>query len=63
MCNIYSVLINYREENEMNKYERVYNWTMVELDRTINDYPIDQNIKDWLIMLKGSMEYNLNKEI
>jgi len=36
---------------------------MVELDRTINDYPIDQNIKDWLIMLKGSMEYNLNKEI
>ena len=63
MCNIYSVLINYREENEMNKYERVYKWTMVELDRTINDYPIDQNIKDWLIMLKGSMEYNLNKEI
>jgi len=63
MCNIYSVLINYREENDMNKYERVYNWTMVELDRTINDYPIDQNIKDWLKMLKGSMEYNLNKEI
>ena len=47
----------------MNKYERVYNWTMVELDRTINDYPIDQNIKDWLKMLKGSMEYNLNKDI
>ena len=63
MCNIYSVLINYREENEMNKYERVYNWTMVELDRTINDYPIDQNIKDWLKMLKESMEYNLNKAL
>ncbi len=47
----------------MNKYERVYNWTMVELDRTINDYPIDQNIKDWLKMLRESMEYNLNKTI
>ena len=47
----------------MNKYERVYNWTMVELDRTINDYPIDQNIKDWLKMLRESMEYNLNKDI
>jgi|TARA_B100001094_G_scaffold80398_1_gene76617 hypothetical protein len=47
----------------MDKYERVYNWTMVELDNTINNYPIDQNIKDWLTMLKGSMEYNLNKTI
>jgi len=47
----------------MDKYERVYNWTMVELDNTINNYPIDQNTKDWLTMLKGSMEYNLNKTI
>ena len=47
----------------MDKYERVYNWTMVELYNTINNYPIDQNIKDWLTMLKGSMEYNLNKTI
>jgi len=47
----------------MDKYERVYNWTMTELDNTINNYPIDQNIKDWLKMLKGSMEYNLNKTI
>ena len=47
----------------MDKYERVYNWTMTELDNTINNYPIDQDIKDWLKMLKGSMEYNLNKTI
>lgn len=47
----------------MNKYERVYNWTMVELDRTINEYPIDQKIKDWLKMLRESMEYNLNKDL
>lgn len=47
----------------MNKYERVYNWTMNELNNTIENYPIDQNIKDWLKMLKESMEYNLNKTI
>jgi len=47
----------------MNKYERTYNWTINELTNTIDNYPIDQNIKDWLKMLKGSMEYNLNKDI
>ena len=50
-------------EKLMNKYERVYNWTMNELTNTIENYPIDQNIKDWLKMLKESMEYNLNKDI
>ena len=46
----------------MNKYERVYNWTINEINQTVETYPIDQNIKDWLKMLKESMEYNLNKK-
>ena len=45
----------------MNKYERVYNWTINEINTTVETYPIDQNIKDWLKILKESMEYNLNK--
>jgi hypothetical protein len=47
----------------MNKYERAYNWTINELNTTIDTYPIDQNIKDWLKMLRESMEYNLNKDL
>ena len=62
MC-IYVLLIMKAREKLMNKYERVYNWTMNELTNTIENYPIDQNIKDWLKMLRESMEYNLNKDI
>ncbi len=62
MC-IYVLLIMKARKKLMNKYERVYNWTMNELTNTIENYPIDQNIKDWLKMLKESMEYNLNKTI
>ena len=62
MC-IYVLLIMKAREKRMNKYERVYNWTMNELTNTIENYPIDQNIKDWLKMLRESMEYNLNKTI
>lgn len=61
MC-IYVLLIM-KARKTMNKYERVYNWTMNELTNTIDNYPIDQNIKDWLKMLRESMEYNLNKTI
>lgn len=57
------IINNESEGKLMNKYERVYNWTMNELTNTIENYPIDQNIKDWLKMLKESMEYNLNKTI
>ena len=46
MC-IYVLLIMKAREKLMNKYERVYNWTMNELTNTIENYPIDQNIKDW----------------
>ena len=47
----------------MDKYERVHGWVMNELDNTIDNYPIDENIKSWLRMLRESYIYNLNKTI
>ena len=47
----------------MDKYERVHGWLMNELDNTINNYPIDENIKSWLRMLRESYINNLNKTI
>jgi len=51
-----------RKENEMDKYERVYNWTIRELELSIDNHP-DENVRGWLKMLKESMEYNLEKQI
>jgi len=47
----------------MDKFERVHYWLMNELDRTIETYDIDENIKSWLKMLRESYVYNLNKTI
>ena len=47
----------------MDKYERVHHWLVKELDNTIDNYPLDENIKSWLRMLRESYLYNLNKPI
>ena len=47
----------------MDKYERVHNWMMNELNETIETYDIDENIISWLKMLRESYVYNLNKNL
>ena len=45
----------------MNKYERVYNWTINEINTTVETYPIDK-YKRLVEDVKRIMEYNLNKK-
>ena len=53
----------YEKYKAMDKYERVHHWLVRELDNTIDNYPLDENIKSWLRMLRESYLYNLDKPI
>jgi len=46
----------------MDKFERVHNWLINELDLTIDNHP-DEDVVGWLKMLRESYLYNLNKTI
>jgi len=44
----------------LNKYERVYNWLINELEITKQNHP-SEDVRTWLAMLQESVEYNLSK--
>jgi len=44
----------------LNKYERVYDWLINELEITKQNHP-SEDVRVWLAMLQESVEYNLSK--